>query len=74
MYFKRGERVLHGDIILCVDIKLKNQLLICNTFWFKVYVSYPYIKQIRKITKVIFPSTVDFHQVLLSFVKYMGTV
>ena len=45
-------------IILCMDIKGNNQLLMSNIVClFKVLASNPYIKQIPKITKVIIPST-----------------
>ena len=45
-------------IILCMDIKVNNQLLTSNTVClFKVLASNPYIKQIPKITKVIIPLT-----------------
>ena len=46
------------DIILCMDIKGNNQLLMSSTVClFNILVSNPYIKQIPKITKVIIPST-----------------
>ena len=45
-------------IILYMEIKGNNQLLMSNTIClFNILASNPYIKQILKITKVIIPST-----------------
>ena len=46
------------DIILCMDIKGNNQLLMSSTAClFNVSVNNPYVKQIPKINQVIILST-----------------